>query len=205
MDLAQGLGRIWTIPSGFAASSCTGGSWTPRNSKRYTAKAADQGYRQRLRSPVLRECRRLDTGSQHVRANSRSMERRFVERVVGRQSPVPHACLCAHASRAAYPHDGRRHHVPLRHRRTGGRSKESQRSSQRQRCPNRRRCLRHSPISNCESDRRNACGHVTRPPRRRRASLLRNQSVQPWLHPRQNRLWGKRNSRPYRKEIVVLA
>ncbi len=83
--------------------------------------------------------------------------------------------------------------------------KQSQRSSQRQRCPNRRRCLRHSPISNREPDRRNAPGHVTCPPRRRRASLLRNQSLQPWLHPRQNRLWGKRNSRPYRKEIAVFA
>src|ERR1700733_1565496 len=42
MDLVQGLGKIWTIRSGFAASSCTGGSWTPRHSKGCTAKATGQ-------------------------------------------------------------------------------------------------------------------------------------------------------------------
>ena len=103
--------------------------------------------------------------------------RRFLERVVGRQSAVPHACLRAHASRAAQPHDGRRHHVPLRHRWTGSCSQASQRSSQRQRCPNRRRRIRHSSVSDREPDRRDAPGHVTRPPGRRRASIFRNQSL----------------------------
>lgn len=61
-----------------------------------------------------------------------TVERRFLERLVGRHSSVPHARLCAHASRKGSPRDGRLHHVPLRHRRTGICTEESERRGQRQ-------------------------------------------------------------------------
>jgi dihydrofolate reductase len=91
----------------------------------------------------------------------------------------------------------------LRHRRPGSRSPASQRSSQRQRRPHRRRRLRHPSVSGCRPDRRDSFSSLSGPPRRRRTSLLRNQSPQTRFRPNQNSPRRKRYPRSYQKNRAV--
>src|SRR5579862_4239798 len=91
------------------------------------------GHRQRFCCSVFREYRSMDLGPQYVRTDSRSMARRFLERLVGPQSALPYAGLCAHALRAARPCDGRGYDLPFCYGRTGGGFGESEGGGKRKR------------------------------------------------------------------------
>ena len=74
-------------------------------------------HRRRDRGQGLRQHRRLDHGPQHVRAGARSLARRRLEGLVGRQPALSLRGLRADQPPARLVRDGRRHHLPLRHRR----------------------------------------------------------------------------------------
>ena len=105
------------------------------------------GRRRRIREARLRERRRVDPGPQHVRPRARRMARRQLARLVGRQSAVSLRGLRADAQSPQVVRDGRRHDVPLRHRRHRGSAEPRAQSRWRQGRAARRRRRDDSAVS----------------------------------------------------------